>query len=140
MNVALVHGGAAKPWYSFITLPFMGTTTVCNNASTRDMYLTSVNNLIASIQGNTTYNAVVQFTAANFVAFVRNPVNQRLLSSNCSLFVSGLRKAKVADIEGRRMMQKIDRDIHERIRQLARIVLNSYANNDMDVNGEVYKK
>ena len=138
MSIAVVHGGANRPWYSIFTLPFMGTTSICTNATTRASYLNGTNNLMNSLQANTNYTAVLQFTAANFIAYIRSPKNQGMLSTNCLAFVAGVRTAKLADIAGREMMEKIDRDIHQRIRQVPRTVVNSYANNDMDVSGEVH--
>jgi hypothetical protein len=137
MSMAVVHGGANRPWYSIFTLPFLGTTTVCTNTTARAAYLTNINNLINSLQGNASYTAVLQFTAANFVAYIRSPSNQGLLSSNCTAFVAGVKTAKLADIAGRRLMEKIDREVHNRIRQVPRTVVGSYARNDMDVSDEV---
>ena len=135
--MAVVHGRANRSWYSTFTLPFLGTTSICNNSITRDAYLNNTDNLINSLQGNASYTSVLQFTTANFIAYIRSPSNRGLLSSNCTAFVAGVRTAKLADIAGRRMMEKIDREIHERIRQVPRTVVDSYAHNDMDVSGEV---
>ena len=104
---------------------------------TRDAYLNNTDNLINSLQGNASYTSVLQLTTANFIAYIRSPSNRGLLSSNCTAFVAGVRTAKLADIAGRRMMKNIDREIHERIRQVPRTVVDSYAHNDMDVSGEV---
>ncbi len=112
--------------------PFITPTSVCTNSTTQIAYLTKILTLINNFQTNATYNSVLQIQSTNFVSYITNSTNQGLLYSNCTGYVIGLQKAKLADKVAERTRQRIAQDIYRRIRQVPRDVTGSNGPNDMD--------
>ena len=93
--------------------------------------------LINSFQSNATYKTILQEQTPNFVAYIQNPTNQGLLYSNCSLFIAGVKLAKVADQGVQRARQQTSQDIDRRFRQVPHNVTGSNGPNELDSN-EIY--
>lgn len=121
-----------QPWYYMFAQPFMTITSVCTNTSTQTSYITGVLTLLNNIQQNATYNAVLQSRSPNFIAYVRNSVNQALLYQNCPAFVTGVKAAKSADAAMERSRCQVVRDIYQRLRQVPRTATNTVGPTDVD--------
>lgn len=105
---------------------------ICSNITISAVYLAKVNVLIHHFQANATYNSVLQMESGNFVEYIENPVNQVLLYSNCTAFVEGIIRAKLADKLAAKERQVIAQEIYERFRQIAHIVTNNQGLSELD--------
>jgi hypothetical protein len=139
VGLALAHhdNDHGHSWYdsflpSFLT-PTVSSICATPNNTMQIKFLTQILAFFNTAQGNISINAVLQSRDANYVQYVKNPNNQALLYSNCSLFVSGLVAAKKADIAAERATEQISHYIDQQIRQIPRNITGSNGPNDMDV-------
>ncbi|UJR14467.1 hypothetical protein I4U23_001464 [Adineta vaga] len=132
ISASLAHRGSSQSFLSYFVQLFVTPTSICANTTTQATYLTNTINLLNAFQQNTTYNAVLQSESINFVTFIRSPVNQALLYSNCTAFVTGVKSAKAADRTAERNRESVARDIYNRLRQVPRTATGSNGPNDLD--------
>lgn len=104
---------------------------ICTNATVTQSYLTKVLAAINAVQANATTNAILQQDRTNFVTYLRNSTNQVLALTNCTVFLTGLKGAMVADrqaVYGRlRMLSSIE----QQFRQAASSAVGTNGPNDL---------
>lgn len=107
------------------------TASLCANSTIAPSYVTKVVTIINSLQANATTNAFLQRERANFVAYVKNTVNQVLASTNCTGFLTGLKSAMEADVRINQAQQVMARNIEQQFRGAATSALGYNGPNDL---------
>jgi hypothetical protein len=100
-------------------------TSICSNTTTAQSYLSQTLALINNLQANSTYNSTLKLQSANFVSYLQNTTNQALLSTNCTIFFTNLKAARLADKAAERTRQQITSEIERKFEQVTRNVTGS---------------
>ena len=87
---------------------------------------------IDELQANATYSSIFKSQSANFIAYLKNTVNQGLVHSDCEGFIKGLKAAKKADKEAERAQKQLARTIEKQLKQVIYSINNGKEFEDLD--------
>jgi hypothetical protein len=106
---------------------------VCANPTTAQSFLSQSLALIKNLQANSSTNAILQLELPNFVAYLQNITNQVLLSNNCTIFITNLKGAKLADEVAEQKREHLAAHIEELFEQVGQNVTGSRQYHELDV-------